>query len=241
MAEGREGQKGDAVSRSQPREEGREAGHPCSSSATSPAPAGVPAGRRPARSGGRVIRRSGGQAVRRSGGQAVRRSGGQRCKLRTGALSDQGEDTAGSGQVLGGYPSPDAGGDGGCLRAGGGDQLMPWGVRTVFGFLSESRNTSAAARTVMAFPVGSCTTVGTTCPSPQIAGPLHAATEEHHRRSRIKQPQIWGCYLGDDFRLVPEPTHRQPPTRADRSLAPVFVPMFLNSCPSHPGPSTEER
>jgi hypothetical protein len=45
--------------------------------------------------------------------QVAGRSGGQRRKLRAGALDDQGEDAAGGGQVLGGYPAPDAGGDGG--------------------------------------------------------------------------------------------------------------------------------
>lgn len=52
-------------------------------------------------------------------------SGGQRGKLRVGALGDQGEDAAGGGQVLGGYPAPGAGGDGGGLRADGGEQLAP--------------------------------------------------------------------------------------------------------------------
>jgi hypothetical protein len=53
------------------------------------------------------------------------RSGGQRRKLRVGALGDQGEDAAGGGQVFGRYLAPDAGADGGGLRADGGDQLAP--------------------------------------------------------------------------------------------------------------------
>ncbi|MFI8294229.1 winged helix-turn-helix domain-containing protein [Streptomyces sp. NPDC085614] len=38
----------------------------------------------------------------------------------------------------------------------------PSGLRTVFELPSESRNTSAAARTVNAFPAGGCTTIGAT-------------------------------------------------------------------------------
>jgi hypothetical protein len=41
-------------------------------------------------------------------------------------------------------------------------------------------------------------------------------------------PQLIGRYLRDDFRRVRSPTLRQPPTRADRGFAPVFVPMLLN-------------
>ncbi|KOV23718.1 hypothetical protein ADK58_22625 [Streptomyces sp. XY152] len=56
---------------------------------------------------------------------ALGRSRGQRRRFRVGALGDQGEGAARGGQVLGGCPAPDAGGDGGALRADGGGRLAP--------------------------------------------------------------------------------------------------------------------
>ena len=46
-------------------------------------------------------------------------------------------------------------------------------------------------------------------------------------------PQIIGRYPWNNLTPVPRPTSRQPPTRDDEGLAPVFVPMFLD--PRHRG------
>ncbi|CCK24665.1 hypothetical protein BN159_0286 [Streptomyces davaonensis JCM 4913] len=79
--------------------------------------------------------------------------------------------------------------------------------RSVFALSSGSRNTSAAARTVNAFPTGSRTTAGTAYPLPQITGPLRAQPREHRRRSWSAMPQIQGVICG---RLQTDPAADHP-------------------------------